>query len=269
MRASHRRREILRELSIHGYVGAKDLAQTLEVDTSTIRRDLDALARDGQLQRTHGGARQALSNYDVPYSLKQGQRLPAKNAISAAAAAYVSDGDSLLLDSGSTTRQVAQKLRLRKQLTVVTNDLLIGREVSDFPGVRLLVTGGELLDSTYTLYGDHATNYVSWLRVDWVFLGADANDLPVGITNTNTLEVPLKRAMIAAGRSCIVVADSTKFGKQALARVANLSEVSQVITDDELDDEVAATYPDILRRVPLAPGALAPTSGASAAGEAS
>lgn len=251
MRTSDRRSAILHELFLAGYVGAKELSERLNVDASTIRRDLDVLAREGRLQRTHGGARPVAGAYDVPYAIKEHERLPAKNAVAAAAAALVSDGQSVLLDSGSTTHQVALALATHKDLTIVTNDLLIARDVTDFPGVRLLVTGGELLGSTYTLFGDHTSAYLASLRVDWVFLGADAIDLPVGITNTNTLEVPVKRAMIAAGRTCVVVTDSTKFGHQALVRVADLTEVDQIITDDELCDEAAAAYGPQVRRVPV------------------
>lgn len=269
METSPRRREILRELFLTGYVGAKDLSDKLGVDSSTIRRDLDALAREGRLQRTHGGARAVPGTYDVPYAVKERERLAAKNAIATAAAAHVCDGDSIMLDSGSTTHQVAVALKSRKELTIVTNDLLIARDVAEYPGVRLLVTGGELLGSTYTLFGDHSTSYVAALRVDWVFLGADAIDLSAGITNTNTLEIPLKQAMIAAGRTCIVVADSTKFGRHALVRVADLSEIDHIITDSELDDDVAAAYGERLQRVPVATAGFLSSSGSALSGGAS
>ncbi len=249
MRTGQRRREILRRLLFTGYVEAKALADSLDVDSSTIRRDLDALARDGQLQRTHGGARLLDGAVDVPYALKQQQRTEAKKAIAAAAGEAVVDGDSILIDSGSTTYHLAVALRGRRDLTVVTNDLRIALLVADYPAIRLLVTGGELLNSTYTLVGDRAVAFVSDLRVDWTFLGADAIALDTGITNTNAAEIPLKRSMIAAGRTPVVLADSTKLGRHALVRVAQLEEVDQIITDDELNDEDAAAYGSRLRRV--------------------
>ncbi len=252
MRTGQRRREILRQLFLTGYVEAKELAVTLGVDSSTIRRDLDALARAGHLQRTHGGARVLAGAVDVPYVVKQQEQLPAKDAIAAAACELVRDGDSVLLDSGSTTHQLAVALAARHDLTVVTNDLRIGQLVADYPGVRLLVSGGERLSSTYTLFGERAVSFVEDLRVDWTFLGADAIDVEAGITNTNTLEIPLKRAMIAVARSTVVVADSSKFGRRALVRVADLDEVDLVLTDEELDADAAATYGERVQRVPLA-----------------
>jgi DeoR family transcriptional regulator of aga operon len=104
------------------------------------------------------------------------------------------------------------------------------------------VTGGELLDSVYALVGERAVAFLRDLRVDWTFLGADAIDPHAGITNTNMLEVPLKRAMLEAGRHKIVLAGSAKFGQRALVRVAKVTEVDGIITDDELTPAEAARY---------------------------
>lgn len=263
MPTGQRRREILRLLYLTGYVEAKELAATLRVDSSTIRRDLEALASAGHLQRTHGGARAQTDAVDVPYNAREGDQLPAKQAIAAVAGDLVRDGDSLLLDSGSTTRELAMALRGRRDLTIVTNDLEIGRLVADYPGTHLLVTGGELLASTYTLFGQRAVAFIEDLRVDWAFLGADAIDVQDGVTNTNTLEIPLKRAMLAAGRTTVVLADSSKFGRRALVMVATLAEVDQVITDSRLSAEAAAAYGDCLLRAPVAgrdPGEAFPPS---------
>ncbi len=250
MRTGQRHGDILRRLYLTGYVEAKELAVALGVDSSTIRRDLDALARAGRLQRTHGGARTLAGAVDVPYAIKQREHLGAKQAIAAAAGALVQEGDSVLLDSGSTTYQLAMELRTRRDLTIVTNDLLIGYAVADYPGVRLLVTGGEMLNSTYTLFGDRAVAFVEALRVDWTFLGVDAIDGSTGITNTNTLEIPLKRMMLAVARTRVALADSSKFGQRALVRVADVTELDRIITDDGLPDEQAALYGDRLERAP-------------------
>jgi DeoR family transcriptional regulator of aga operon len=262
MRTDQRKREILRQLYLTGYIEATPLAAVLGVDASTVRRDLDALARDGHLQRTHGGARPHPETVDLPYALKQKEHLAAKRAIALAASDLVRDGESIVLDSGSTTFQLAIELRRRSNLTIVANDLLIAQAVADYPGVRLLVTGGELLGSTYTLVGDRAVAFLQDLRVDWTFLGADAIDPEIGITNTNTLEIPLKRAMLAAARNRVVVADSSKFGLHALVRVADVTEVDRIITDDGLDPGQALTYGARLVRAPRqpAPGLVEPAA---------
>jgi DeoR family transcriptional regulator, aga operon transcriptional repressor len=236
---------------LNGYVGARELAASMDVDTSTIRRDLHALAAEGLLERTHGGARVPPGATDVPYAVKQHERGAAKQAIGRAAAALVHDGDSVMLDSGSTVYEVAVHLRERRELTIIVNDLRIAQLVAEFPSVRLLVPGGELLTSNYALVSDQAVAFVRQLRVDWAFIGADAIDVQTGITNTNTLEVPLKRAMLASARHAVVVADSAKFGVRTLVRVAHLDELERVITDDELDADAVASCGGLIQLVPL------------------
>lgn len=257
MRTGLRRREILRRVFLTGYVEARQLAEELGVDGSTIRRDFDALTREGHLQRTHGGARAQAGAIDIPYAVKRGQNQRAKDAVANLASQLIQNGDSVILDAGSTTCQLALTLADRRNLTIVTNDLLIGQTVADYPGVRLLVTGGELLTSTYTLLGERAVAFVEDLRVDWTFLGADAIDLESGITNTNALEVPLKRAMLAAAHTSVVLADSSKFGKHALIRVAGVDEIDTIISDEALDDDVAQSYRARLKlaRYPVSEGA--------------
>lgn len=250
MVASTRRREIVHRVLAEGYVEVKDLAAGLGVDLSTIRRDLDALAREGQIHRTHGGARPVSGNGgDIPYALKETEHRQEKAAIALEAAARVRDGDTVVIDSGSTTYEVAVALRERQQLTVITNDLRIAKFVATVPGVRLLVTGGELLGSVFTLVGDRAIDFLSDYSADWTVLGADAIDPDRGITNTNTLEVSLKRAMIHAAATTVVVTDSSKFGHRALAKVATLDEVGLIITDTGLSEPDAATYGDLVTRV--------------------
>ncbi|MEU4650173.1 DeoR/GlpR family DNA-binding transcription regulator [Nocardia fluminea] len=243
MLASTRRREIMHRLVTDGYVEAKALADALGVDASTIRRDLDALERAGQAQRTHGGARPTPgATAKLPYSMKEGERLEDKAAIGEAAAARVSDGETVILDSGSTTYEIARALRHHTGLTVITNDLRIAKYIAETPGVRLLVTGGELLGSVFTLVGEHAIAFLSDYTVDWAFLGADAVDAEAGVTNMNTLEVPLKRAMITAAGKSLVVADSSKFGRRALAKVAGLDEITGIITDSGLDADTSRQF---------------------------
>lgn len=252
MSASTRRHEILERLVTDGYVEAKALSRDLGVDASTIRRDLDALARIGKAERTHGGARPADGTHsEIPYAVKEHVHRDEKAAIAREAASLVRDGDSVILDSGSTTYQVAAALRHRSDLTILTNDLRIGAFVATFPDVRLLVAGGELLGSVFTLVGERTVQFLSDYSVDWAFLGADAIDPDGGVTNTNTLEIPVKRAMLTAAARTAVVADSSKFGDRALARVATLGEVATIITDAGLPADQAGRYGAGLRRVGL------------------
>ncbi|MEV0544499.1 DeoR/GlpR family DNA-binding transcription regulator [Nocardia salmonicida] len=247
MLASTRRREILHRLIAEGYVEAKALSDELGVDASTIRRDLDSLARAGQAQRTHGGARPVPgATAKLPYAMKGGDRLTEKAAIGAAAASRVGDGETVILDSGSTTYEVARALRNHTGLTIITNDLRIAKYVAEMPDVRLLVTGGELLGSVFTLVGERAIAFLTDYTADWAFLGADAVDTATGVTNMNTLEVPLKRTMIKVAKKALVVADSSKLGRRALAKVADLDEIHGVITDSGLDQATSRRFGDVL-----------------------
>src|SRR5208283_2012083 len=188
MLGERRRRDICQLIEKLGYAESRQLALSLGVNVSTVRRDLEALADAGLIQRTHGGAMPVTDGnpVDVPYEVKKHQRLEEKRAIAKYAAALVSDGDSLVLDSGSTTYALAQMIRGRSDLTIATNDLRIAHYLAEGGGVRLLVTGGQLIDSVFTLVGPSALTNLAGLQVDWAFLGADAVDPEAGVTNVNT-----------------------------------------------------------------------------------
>ncbi|NOP99606.1 DeoR family transcriptional regulator [Mycolicibacterium fortuitum] len=250
MAAELRQREILRRVNAEGYVEAKALADQLRVDISTVRRDLDALARTGQVRRTHGGARPvSAAVVELPYAIKQAENRAQKRAIGLAAAGYVKDGDTVILDSGSTTYEIAEAIQHRTGVTVIANDLRICKFVATVPRLRLLVTGGELLESVFTLVGEKAVRFFDDYTADVTFLGADAVDARAGITNTNTAVVPVKRAMIAAAETTVLVADSSKFGHRALAKVAGLDEIDSIVTDDGLSANDADLYPVTVSRV--------------------
>ena len=266
MTADRRKTEIRRRLEAAGFVETRQLAEDFGVDASTIRRDLDRLARAGVVRRTPGGATLApeappdLSGgwalglgSDVPYRLRERERVDAKAAIGQRAAALVGDGDSVVLDSGSTTFAVARALGERQDmsvLSVVTNDVHIAHHLAGVGHARVLVTGGQLLDAVFTLVGPVALETLSGLRVDWAFLGADAIDADAGLTTRNTLEVPLKCALLAAAARRVLVADSTKFGRRAVASVCPFETFDAIVTDDELEPGATAAYGDHLVVVP-------------------
>ena len=244
----YRRDEILSRVQRHGYVSVKQLAEEYQVDSSTIRRDLDRLAADGLVQRSHGGATLPGEPEETPYAVKVGTNVEQKRAIARAVAELVPSGCSLLMDSGSTTLEVAKALRGHRDLTVVTNDVRVAAEIANQGDVRLIVLGGEVLPAVYTLASQRAVDLISEFNVDYAVMGADAVDQQ-GITNANSNEVSMKRAMLQAARQVVVVADSAKFGRSALVRVAGLEAVDLIVTDDGLSAEAAATYPVEVRRV--------------------
>jgi DeoR family transcriptional regulator of aga operon len=256
MMAAKRRREIVEQVRKSGYAEARTLARDLGVDVSTIRRDLDMLGRAGLIQRTHGGAlaMEGADALDVPYEAKRRERLADKRAIAQYAAELVKDGESVILDSGSSTYALAEALRVRRDLTIATNDIRVAHCCAARGGARLLMTGGQLIDSVFTLVGSATLSFLAGLHVDWAFLGADAIDPIGGVSNFNTVEVPVKQAMIAAADRSVLVADSSKFGRRALAKVVAIDAFDTIVTDDGLRSADRDAYGPRLVCVPAAIG---------------
>jgi DeoR family transcriptional regulator of aga operon len=252
---AERRQAILDAVRSTGYVRAVELTEKLHVDSSTIRRDMDRLERAGLVKRMHGGALPAdpEETIDTPYEVRRSQHSKAKAAIGRAAAALVQNGQTVLIDNGSTTYEVAAALKDHRGLTVVTNDLMVAMCLRAQGVHQVHVTGGLLLDTVFTLVGPVATNAVEGLNVDWAFLGAEGVDPDAGVTNINVIEVPLKRAMIASAAQVVVVVDSSKLGKRSLATVCSLDSVDIIVTDDQIPDEARGAYGTALMCVPASP----------------
>lgn len=244
MLPAQRQARIIQRLQEDGFVEITALSVALDADPSTIRRDLRELEQRGLARRTRGGALcgPASGEKDIPYEVKRIENMPAKQAIGSYAAELVGEAEAVLLDSGSTTFQIARALRNRANISVVTNDLNVAMCLADSPGIQLVVTGGLRLESVYTLVGPQTIGGLSGLHVDRAFLGADAIHHAAGITNVTFVEVEVKRAMIAAAREVVVVADSSKFEHQALATVAALDDVDLIITDDGLEPAIRDLY---------------------------
>lgn len=251
MGTADRRRTLLQRVRETGYVDAAALARDFAVDGSTIRRDLAQLTRAGLIRRTHGGVLPAEPGtvIDTPYAVREHENLAAKQAIARAAADLVRDGETAILDNGSTTYQIAVELRRRRNLTIITNDLLIGLCVAGHPSNRLHMTGGVLLDTVYTLVGPAALAAFDGLHADWVFLGAEGVDAEAGITNINVVEIPIKHAMMAAAATVVFAADSSKFGRRAFATVCPIAGADILLTDSGLAPDKRAAFGDRLRCV--------------------
>lgn len=257
MRKSHaqptadRRRALIQRVREQGYIDAASLARELDVDSSTIRRDLLQLTRAGLIRRTHGGALAAEPDaaIDTPYEDRQRTNLAAKKKIARAAADLVQDGQTVILDNGSTTFQVAVELRSKRNLTILTNDLLIAVRTAGHPTNRLHMAGGILLDTVYTLVGPATVAAFSGIHADWAFLGAEGIDAQGGITNINVIEIPVKHAMMKAAARTVFVADRSKFGRLALATVCPIADAHLILTDGDLPAEQRAAFGDRLRCV--------------------
>ncbi len=215
-------------------VTVEELVRRFDVSAVTIRGDLDALADEGALVRSHGGAlRPAETPDDVPVAVKQTRRHGEKVRIAKAAVQMVEDGETIILDSGSTTFEIARQLRTLEveSLSVITNALNVAMELATISRVRLIMTGGILRQMSYSLAGPPAEQVLDGLRADRLFLGVDGLDPDIGLMTPDVFEARLNAHMIKVSNEVVVVADSTKFHRRSLSVIAGLDTVQKVITD--------------------------------------
>lgn len=228
-----RRRAIAERVRAEGRVTVDGLASRYGVSAVTVRGDLEALELSGILKRSHGGAVAQDEAHDTPLIVKETRRLAEKRRIGEAAARLIGDGETVILDSGSTTVEIARRIRQRKwsSLTVVTNALNIALELSGMPTVRVMMLGGMLRQTSYSLVGLDAENALSRVSADRLFLGVDGLDPAVGVTTPDPQEASLNAMMVSAAREVVVVCDASKLGQRSLAVIAPVAALDTVITD--------------------------------------
>lgn len=247
-----RRREILDRVRAAGTVRVAELAKELEVSDMTVRRDLERLARDGELRKVHGGATlpSDSSAAEPGFARKSGLQLPEKAAIAAAAEAMVQPGMSVSLNSGTTTHALARTLRRVPDITVVTNSPRIAEVLTDASaaGQTVVLLGGVRTPSD-ALVGPLTTAALRTLHVDLCFLGVHGLSERNGLTTPNMMEAEVNRLFLDRCDRCVVLADSTKWGLAGLHRIAGLDEVDAVVMDDGLDararDTLSQCIPDL------------------------
>jgi DeoR/GlpR family transcriptional regulator of sugar metabolism len=231
---AQRREHILRSVRT-GAAHVSELATSLGVSEMTVRRDLAELEREGKLTRVHGGA--VRSAAEPAFADIVIERLEHKDRIGALAAGLVSDGQTIMLDIGTTTLQVARHLRGRT-LTVITSNLAAYEELLPETTIELVLLGGIVRRNYRSLVGVLAEDALGQLRADIAFIGAsgiEKHDLAV--VDTTMVEVPIKRAMMAAAARSVLVADSAKFGMRGVVRVCGVEALDAFVTDDEVPAE--------------------------------
>jgi|MTBAKSStandDraft_1061840.scaffolds.fasta_scaffold73092_2 DeoR/GlpR family transcriptional regulator of sugar metabolism len=238
MIAEERRALLLTKLREDGYIQVTDLAEEFNISSATIRRDLILLEQEGICIRKRGGAVRSTQSVtmELPYDVKQHRRIDEKNRIAKAAINLVENGDTILLDAGSTIYQLACLLHTKERLTIVTHDLNIAYKLATNPNLNLICTGGIARANVYTLQGAQVVDFIRGLRVDKSFIGADAIHPDGTISNVNIEEVPIKLAMIKAAKQVILLSDSSKFGITGFAKVCEIDELDYLITDSGIPD---------------------------------
>ncbi|HXG65632.1 MAG TPA: transcriptional repressor AgaR [Blastocatellia bacterium] len=237
MLVEERRTAILNLLREHGKVRVKDLSRRFQTSEVTIRNDLKELHQRGLVHKAHGGA-MPVATVSVEPSLQERflSHAEEKRRIGAAAAALINDGETIILDSGSTTQEIARRLKGKQNLQVITNGVNIAMELVGVRGIQVILLGGVLRDNSFSIVGHFAEDMLDHLSADKLFIAADGCDLDFGLSTPNLEESRVNQAMVRIAREKIVVADSSKFGKTSLSRIASLSEMNKVITDEGLPE---------------------------------
>lgn len=231
---------LLEMLTEDGRVSVEEAAERLSVSHATIRRDFDQLAQQQMITRTRGGAVASGVSYDLPLRYKTAKHSAEKQRIGAAAAALVTPGMVVALNGGTTTTEVARALAVRPeltggvddaQLTVVTNALNIANELLVRSRMKIVVTGGVVRPQSFELVGPLGGAILSEVTFDIALLGADAIDVRLGAAAHNEGEAAINAQMVARAKRVVIIADSSKLGGHAFARICPIDRVDTLVTD--------------------------------------
>lgn len=252
---AERRTKIMDWFATNQVVSTQDLSRSLNASISTIRRDLDTLAAAGLVKRTHGGAVRVRENttYEQRSDEASVTAVEEKKAIARVAASIIKPGQSVIIDSKSTSHHLANAIaELTIPLTVVTNDVLVAATLANNDHVILVVPGGICRHGAHILLGETSTKFVRDLNCDHYFLCTHAVD-EAGPSDTFLDVVHLQRAMVAAVAETTVIVDSSKFGGRAIYSVVPMQEINRIITDERLMPKDREKYEAIVEELIIAP----------------
>jgi len=233
-----RRSEMLNILSKQDNISVAELSRVFGVSEVSIRNDLSHLEKKGLLIRTRGGA---IKKQPVNFDLSLNQRLKKfykeKQRIGRKAVEYIREGDTIVMDSGSTTLQIAKNLDRFKQIKLITNSLPIAEAVADFDGVEVIIPGGVMRAEMRSLVGPMAERNLLLYYCDIAFLAVDGIDCEYGISTPVIYEATFCKTMIDIAKKVIVVSDSSKFRRRSFVKIASMNEINMIITDQGIPDE--------------------------------
>jgi len=244
MLPNQRREKILELIREDGHAKVLDLSRIFKVTEVTIRQDLERLDKEGLIHREHGGAvlidiGTRVQNISLQNSQKN---IAEKMMIARKAASFIENGDTIILDSGSTTTEIAKLIVDYQELTVITNALNIALILGAHPNINLVVTGGEFKAPTLSLTGQKAADFFYNLNVDKLFLATAGITLKSGLTYPSISDICVKRAMIESANEVYLVADSSKIGINSFASLGALSLMNLLITDSKITKENAEMF---------------------------
>lgn len=245
MLAIERKNEILEILQKEQRVLVSELAKRYDVTEETIRRDLEKLERDGLVKKTYGGAvLNKNTNVDLPLRIREKTNRQEKQKVAELAAAMIEEGDSIMLDASSTSLMIAQQIKNRKKLTVITTSVEVLIELAQNEGIKVISTGGNLKSSSLSLVGRRTENCLELFHVDKAFVSCKGLDMERGVVESNELEAGVKLMMKHSAKQLILVIDSSKFDKVSFVKVMDLQKGDIVITDCVPDTKWQAYFND-------------------------
>nr|WP_206327831.1 DeoR/GlpR family DNA-binding transcription regulator [Streptomyces sp. S3(2020)] len=249
--AERRHQLILRALRSGGTASVAELAERLDSSAATIRRDLLKLEADGLLTRVHGGA--VIDEERAPFDEAAEVLVAEKDAIAARAATLIEDGQSIILDSGTTVHRLARRLHGRR-LTVITNNLAVYDELIGDETIDLMLLGGMVIRESRMLDGFMAEDNLRQVHADWLFMGACGLRPGGQVMDTTVAEVPARRAMIAAGDKVVLLADRSKFPGTGMVKICDPEDLDAIVTDAPEDDATCTSLREAgVTVIPTAP----------------
>ena len=246
MALNQRRQEILNLIREDGHAKVQNLSKIFKVSEVTIRQDLEALESQGFIQREYGGAfLKDVGTFAKTGTLFNKAHLEEKQQIAKKAVKLIQDGDSIILDSGSTTTELAKLLVQFKSLNVITNALNIAFILGENPGINLIVSGGEFKAPTLSLTGDMAATAFKNIHVGKCFLATAGISSDMQLTYPSLSDLVVKSAMIRAAEKVYLLADSSKLGYSSFAALGRINLIDSLITDENLPEDKLQTLKDM------------------------
>lgn len=234
-----RQQTLLECVRKHGTISVEELAQQLNVTTQTVRRDVKAMVDASLLARYHGGVGLLSSTENIAYPQRQVMHAEAKRRIGRTVAARVPDGCSLILNLGTTTEEVALALQQHKNLHVVTNNLNVANSLASNPALEVIIAGGVVRARDRGIVGEATIDFIRQFKVDIGIIGISSIEMDGVLRDFDAREVKVAQTIIEQSRQVWLVADASKFGRQALVKMAHLSQIDVLFTDAPPPPELA------------------------------
>lgn len=241
MKQTTRHQKIIDLIHKNGYVSTDSLVELFQVSPQTIRRDLNELADENKIRRHHGGATTPLSSVNTAYNTRKAMQLHEKDCIAEALVKHIPDGATLFIDIGTTPESIAKELvKNHKELRVVTNNINVASILMSNKDFSVILAGGEVRNRDGGIVGEATLDFIKQFRLDFGILGISGIDYDGSLLDFDYHEVRVKKAIIENSRSVYLAVDHTKFGRNAMVKLGNISKLDMLITDQQPPEEISA-----------------------------